>query len=85
MMPADPTSFKGLKIAGVPVELHKGPLAIAFGPPVRIGTGDSPAEFAVRLQSICYALTRQAEAAINNGDDTSTVKIKGSTCKTTRT
>jgi 1-acyl-sn-glycerol-3-phosphate acyltransferase/acyl carrier protein len=73
MMPADPSTFKGLKIAGVPVQLHKGPLAIAFGAPVRIGTDESPSEFAARLQPICYALTREAEAALapSQGAETS--------------
>ena len=42
MMPADPAKLKGLKIAGVPVQLRKGPLAIAFGPPLRIATDESP-------------------------------------------
>jgi 1-acyl-sn-glycerol-3-phosphate acyltransferase len=67
MMPTDPSTFRGLKIAGVPVELHKGPLAIAFGSPVRIATEESPTEFAARLQTLCYALTRQAESAIESG------------------
>jgi 1-acyl-sn-glycerol-3-phosphate acyltransferase len=75
MMPADPSTFKGRKIAGVPVELHKGPLAIAFGAPVRIGTDESPGEFAVRLQSICYALTRHAEAFISSDRAPTTDKV----------
>jgi 1-acyl-sn-glycerol-3-phosphate acyltransferase len=65
LMPADVEQFHGLVIAGVPVSLTRGPLAIAFGEPVRVLEGESPREFAARLQDICYALTRQAEAAIS--------------------
>jgi long-chain acyl-CoA synthetase len=64
LMPWDPTTFRGVKIAGVPVSIHRGPLAIAFGPPVDLEANETPQAFAARLQTICYALTRQAEAAI---------------------
>ena len=66
LMPAHLEHFHGPVIAGVPVSLRRGPLAIAFGPPVRVLEGESPRDFATRLQGICYALTRQAEAAIDS-------------------
>lgn len=65
LMPAHLEHFRGLVIAGIPVSIHRGPLAIAFGEPVRMNDGESPRAFAARLQDICYALTRQAEAAID--------------------
>lgn len=68
LMPADPSRFAGPKIAGVPVSLKRGPLAIAFGPPLRIGSDESPQAFAARLQAISYALTRQAEEALEPRD-----------------
>ena len=42
----------------------RGPLAIAFGAPLRRAEGESPRAFAARLQDASYALTRQAEAAL---------------------
>jgi hypothetical protein len=38
------------------------PDAVAFG-----GLAESPQAFAARLQAVCYALTRQAEAALRPG------------------
>jgi long-chain acyl-CoA synthetase len=65
LMPAHLEHYHGLVIAGVPVSITRGPLAIAFGQPVRMNDGETPREFAARLQDVCYALTRQAEAAID--------------------
>jgi long-chain acyl-CoA synthetase len=65
LMPAHVEQYHGLVIAGVPVSITRGPLAIAFGPPVRMNDGETPREFTARLQDVCYALTRQAEAAID--------------------
>jgi long-chain acyl-CoA synthetase len=64
LMPAFLEEFHGRVIAGVPVSFTRGPLAIAFGPPLRPGADEDPAAFAARLESACYALTRQAELAI---------------------
>ncbi|MCC7103732.1 MAG: 1-acyl-sn-glycerol-3-phosphate acyltransferase, partial [Chloroflexi bacterium] len=64
LMPWDPTAFQGVRIAGVPVSIKRGPLAIAFGAPVAPAADETPQAFAARLQTICYALTRQAEAAL---------------------
>jgi hypothetical protein len=64
-MPPDPATFTGLKIAGVPLSLRRGPLAIAFGPPLRLEPDESPQAFAARLQGVCYPLTRQAEQALH--------------------
>jgi 1-acyl-sn-glycerol-3-phosphate acyltransferase len=65
LMPAHLEHYEGLVIGGVPVSITRGPLAIAFGPPLRLDEGESPRDFAARLQSVCYALTRQAEAKID--------------------
>ncbi len=62
--PHVPAGFKGSVIAGIPVTLHRGPLAIAFGAPFRLEPGETPLAFAARLQSASYALTRQAEQAL---------------------
>jgi 1-acyl-sn-glycerol-3-phosphate acyltransferase len=62
--PAAPPDFKGYVIAGIPVLLRRGPLAIAFGPPLTREPNESPQAFTARLQEVCYALTRQAEGAL---------------------
>lgn len=65
LMPVDPSKFEGLKIAGVPVSLTRGPLAIAFGPPLTLEPAETPQAFAARLQEAGYALSRQAEQALD--------------------
>lgn len=67
LIPPDASAYHGLKIAGIPVKINRGPLAIAFAPPLRLGADESPRAFAERLQAVCYALSRQAEAAIAGG------------------
>ena len=64
LMPPDPVRLPGRNLAGVPISLQRGPLAIAFGAPLELGENESPQAFAARLQTVCYALTRQAEAAL---------------------
>jgi long-chain acyl-CoA synthetase len=64
LIPPDVSHFEGRVIAGIPVALHRGPLAIAFGAPMTLDAGESPQTFATRLQAVSYGLTRQAEAAI---------------------
>ena len=64
MLPPDADLFHGLKIADVPVSIHRGPLAIAFGAPMRIERGESPQQFTERMQEACFALAREAEAAL---------------------
>lgn len=56
--------FKGTVIAGIPVSLKRGPLAIAFDTPLAMGPEESESEFTERLQGVCFALARQAEAAL---------------------
>jgi 1-acyl-sn-glycerol-3-phosphate acyltransferase len=56
--------FRGRLIAGIPVSITRGPLAIAFGATVRREPGETPRAFAGRLQDASYALTRQAERAL---------------------
>ena len=63
-IPAHLDEYTGPTIGGIPVSLTRGPLAIAFGPPLTLKPGEAPAEFAARLQAICFDLTRQAEKAI---------------------
>ncbi|HEX8959614.1 MAG TPA: 1-acyl-sn-glycerol-3-phosphate acyltransferase, partial [Solirubrobacterales bacterium] len=63
--PNPPPGYRGLVVAGIPVALRRGPLAIAFGEPIRLEPGDSPRAFAERLERICFALSRQAEAELS--------------------
>jgi long-chain acyl-CoA synthetase len=62
--PHVPPDFQGPVVGGIPVTLQRGPLAIAFAPPLTLQPGEAPAAFAARLQDVCFALTRQAEAAL---------------------
>jgi long-chain acyl-CoA synthetase len=64
MIPAFADQFKGRLIAGVPVAIRRGPVAIAFGPPLTLQPDELPQEFAGRLQQVSFALTRQAEQAL---------------------
>jgi 1-acyl-sn-glycerol-3-phosphate acyltransferase len=64
VIPPVPETFHGLKIAGLPVSVRRGPLAIAFGAPLRLEPGETAQAFAQRLQDVCAALTRRAEGAI---------------------
>lgn len=65
MLPRSPHGFDGPVIAGMPASIKRGPLAIAFGTPVRLEPSESPQAFADRLETVCYALTRQAEAQLS--------------------
>lgn len=66
MMPPEREVFHGLIIAGVPVSIRRGPLAIAFGAPMSLGPGEEPQAFAARLQEASFALARQAEKALED-------------------
>jgi 1-acyl-sn-glycerol-3-phosphate acyltransferase len=62
-----PPSADGIQapvIAGIPVKITRGPLAIAFAAPMRPEPTETPQAFAVRLQDVCFGLTRQAEQAL---------------------
>jgi 1-acyl-sn-glycerol-3-phosphate acyltransferase len=63
IIPATVEGFEGRVVGGVPMEIKRGPLAIAFAAPVRLEPGEAPEAFAARLQDICYPLTRRAEEA----------------------
>ena len=65
VMPAFLEDFHGPVIAGIPVALTRAPLAIAFGAPLTLESGEEPHAFAARLQAVCYDLTRQAERALD--------------------
>ena len=64
VMPPYLEEFTGRVIAGVPVKFTRGPLAIAFGPPLTRAPDEPPRAFAARLQEASYALARQAEEAL---------------------
>jgi 1-acyl-sn-glycerol-3-phosphate acyltransferase len=64
LLPPDITHHRGPTIAGIPIKIERGPLAIAFGAPIVMQPDETPAGFALRLQALCFALTRQAEAAL---------------------
>ena len=53
-----------LMIGDIPVVLRKGPVAIVFGAPLTMESHEAPTGFARRLQDVCFALTREAEAAL---------------------
>ena len=76
IIPPDPDAFHGLTIAGLPVSLRRGPLAIAFGAPLRLEPGETAQAFAARLQNVCSALTREAERSI--GRDAGADRYHGS-------
>ena len=67
VMPPDPSRFGGPLIAGIPVAVTRGPLAIVFGPQQTITPDESAEVFATRLQDVCFGLTRQAERALEAG------------------
>jgi len=56
--------FKGPTIAGIPLSYRRGPLAIAFGEPMRSSGDEEPEGFAARLQTESFRLTRLAEGAL---------------------
>jgi 1-acyl-sn-glycerol-3-phosphate acyltransferase len=64
VMPYNPSEFRGPLLAGIPLVIHRGPLAIAFGAPMTCAEGETADVFDSRLQRTCYALTRQAESAL---------------------
>jgi long-chain acyl-CoA synthetase len=64
LVPPDADTYHGLKIAGIPVKITRGPAAIVFGPLVRPEATETPAAFAARLQSVVFPLARRAEAAL---------------------
>jgi len=65
LMPADLSLYHGPVIGGIPVSFTRGPLAIAFGEPLRYEPGDAAHIFADRLQAASFALAREAEAALD--------------------
>ena len=69
VMPPYLEEFTGRVIAGVPVKFTRGPLAIAFGPPLTRAPDEPPRAFAARLQEASYALARQAEGALARIED----------------
>jgi long-chain acyl-CoA synthetase len=67
----------GPRVVGLaPVWPARGPLAIAFGVPLRIEPGESPHAFTQRLQQSCYLLSRQAEQALEPGASPDNVQAR---------
>ena len=64
VMPPLLEGYQGPRFAARPILLRRGPLAIAFGAPLRLEPGETPPAFAARLQEASFALTRQAEQAL---------------------
>jgi long-chain acyl-CoA synthetase len=52
-------------IGDTPILIRKGALAIAFGAPLTFQPGETPPAFTRRLQDVCFALSRQAEASLS--------------------
>jgi long-chain acyl-CoA synthetase len=63
-----PPGSSGIAIGGGRFSIRRGPLAIAFGEPLRLEPGESERDFTARLQERCFALTAQAGCAIGKGD-----------------
>ncbi len=61
LMPPRVDRYRGALFGGIPLSFTRGPLAIAFGPPLAVLPDETAEEFTERLQEVCYALTRQAE------------------------
>jgi long-chain acyl-CoA synthetase len=64
VMPPTLEGHAGPVVAGIPVAIRRGPLAVAFGPPLRPQPGETAGAFAARLQEASFALSRRAEAAL---------------------
>ncbi|MBM2809535.1 MAG: PlsC protein [Chloroflexi bacterium] len=61
ILPPSIEGFKGIVFAGVPWSYKRGPLAIAFGEPLRMEASESAEDFTTRLQTESFRLTRMAE------------------------
>ena len=64
VVPAFVEGHKGLVIAGIPVKITRGPIAVVFGTPVRRGRDESANAFTDRLQAVCFALTDESDALL---------------------
>lgn len=62
--PEPPPGFEGPVIAGIPVLVNRGPLAICFGAAIRPGDGEDQRAFTERLERICFDLARRSEHAL---------------------
>jgi long-chain acyl-CoA synthetase len=63
VIPPSPEQFRRSAIAGIPVSIRRAPLAIAFGAPLRLHSGETPQAFTARLEAVCWQLARDAERA----------------------
>jgi long-chain acyl-CoA synthetase len=62
LMPEDEKPW--FMVGDTPILIKKGALAIAFGAPMTLQPGETPPDFTRRIQEVCFALARQAEAAL---------------------
>jgi 1-acyl-sn-glycerol-3-phosphate acyltransferase len=69
MMTPHVDTFKGRVLWSIPTEVIPGPLAIGFGPPMRQELGETPRAFTLRLQSVCFALSREAERLLDQAPE----------------
>ncbi|MBV8718100.1 MAG: hypothetical protein JOZ65_23785, partial [Chloroflexi bacterium] len=60
-MPPFLDDYHGMVIGGVPVQLRRTVLCIAFGEPQRQFPGESAQEFTERLEHLSYALAAEAD------------------------
>jgi 1-acyl-sn-glycerol-3-phosphate acyltransferase len=66
VLPPHPDRSDGLVIAGIPVVVRRGPLAIAFGEPLRPESGGSPVAFTRRLQEIGHSEAELAPCPVGS-------------------
>jgi long-chain acyl-CoA synthetase len=64
--PEDEHEKPWFMVGDTPILIRKGPLAIAFGAPLRLEPGESPVAFTQRLQDASFALSRAAEASLSS-------------------
>ncbi|MCC6628297.1 MAG: AMP-binding protein [Chloroflexi bacterium] len=64
IVPPRMDEFHGRVIGGIAIALHRGPLAIAFGPPLRKGEDESIAAFTKRVETACLALAESARLSL---------------------
>jgi 1-acyl-sn-glycerol-3-phosphate acyltransferase len=64
-----PSGVGFLSVGGASYSISRGPLALAFGEPLRLAPGESERDFTARLQEVCFALTARAETAVGMRTD----------------
>ena len=62
--PSVPPGYRGWAFADIPLHIERGPVALAFGAPMRAASGEHPREFTARIQAACLALSQAALNAL---------------------